>query len=91
MFETCLDVLRSHEKTFKDFISHYIAFVNAINTTGHPVFNRQEYADFAISHLEEAHIPVDLIKDGDEYYIFPKGAKELDANLISEPLRWLED
>lgn len=39
--------------------------------------------------LDESHIPYEVLKDQDEYFIFPKGAKELDAALVSQPLEWL--
>ncbi len=41
--------------------------------------------------MVESHIPYELIEENGEYFIFPKGAPELDAALVSEPLEWLKD
>lgn len=39
--------------------------------------------------LNESHVPYEVIQDQDGYFIFPKGAKELDDALVSQPLEWL--
>jgi len=30
-----------------------------------------------------------LLKDKEEYFLFPKGTPEMDAALVSQPLDWL--
>lgn len=44
-----------------------------------------------INALEDCQIAYDLFNDDDGVFIFPKGAKELDDALISQPLEWLAD
>jgi len=39
--------------------------------------------------LEDCQIPYDIFNDQDGIFIFPKGAKELDCALVSQPLDWL--
>ena len=41
--------------------------------------------------LEDSHIQYDLLEDNDTFFIFPKGAKELDNALVSQPLEWLSN
>lgn len=41
--------------------------------------------------LEDCQIPYELMEDDDGIFIFPKGAKELDDALVSQPLTWLKD
>ena len=41
--------------------------------------------------MKDAHIPYELLYEDDKCFIFPKGAKELDDALVSEPLEWLKD
>ena len=41
--------------------------------------------------LQTLNISFELIKDSDGYFIFPKGAKELDDALVSQPLEWLKE
>ena len=40
--------------------------------------------------INDLNISYDIYADTDGYFIFPKGAKELDDLLVSEPLQWLE-
>lgn len=39
--------------------------------------------------LAESHIGYNLINADGEYFVFPKGAVELDSALVSQPLAWL--
>jgi hypothetical protein len=39
---------------------------------------------FVASKLQYA-----VLKDGSQYFVFPKGAKEMDDALVSQPLEWL--
>ena len=44
----------------------------------------------AFTHmLKDSHIAVDLVVKNGEYFVFPKGAVELDSALVSQPLTWL--
>lgn len=44
-----------------------------------------------LNALDDCQIAYDLFTDDDEIFIFPKGAKELDDALVSQPLEWLKD
>ena len=39
----------------------------------------------------ESGLEFEFFEDGDNVFIFPKGAKELDDALVSEPLEWLSE
>ena len=69
-----------------DLISTYIAFCNSCD---------KEQREMALSMLTELldnlSIQYDIIRDEDGTFIFPKGAKELDDGLVSQPLEWLND
>lgn len=41
--------------------------------------------------LTDSHIQYDVLHDEDGIFFFPKGAKELDSALVSQPLEWLND
>ncbi len=41
--------------------------------------------------LEDLNIQYELLNDKDGYFLFPKGATELDDALVSQPLEWLKD
>lgn len=44
-----------------------------------------------LNALDDCQIAYDLFNDDDEIFIFPKGAKELDDALVSQPLEWLKE
>lgn len=92
-FSRCLAILDRHHNSIEEFLSYYIAFTNSIETKKPLSSNwaRENFANLLVNMLNEAHIQVDLIKNDDEYFAFPKGAKELDDALISQPLEWLND
>ena len=84
---------------FETLIAKYVTFCNVYeNKLGiDEEFNT--YVDdqqtvllnFLRSSLDDLNIQYEIIKDKDGYFIFPKGAKELDDKLISEPLEWLKE
>lgn len=77
--------------SMKELISKYIAFVN---TASKHIANKQildEIRDFLPSELTSLHIPYTLLEDSDGLFIFPKGSKELDDALVSQPLEWLSE
>lgn len=92
-FSRCQTILEKHCNSLEEFLVYYIAFTNSIETKKSLPQNwaRENYADLLVTMLTEAHIPMELIKNSDEYFAFPKGAKELDDALVSEPLEWLAD
>lgn len=69
-----------------DLISTYVAFCNSCDE------HKRNYSIvFLTDMLEQFSIAYELIKDDDGTFIFPKGAKELDDGLVSQPLEWLND
>ena len=47
--------------------------------------------NFLKRSLDELNIQFEVFEDEDGVFIFPKGAKDLDDALVSEPLEWLND
>lgn len=92
-FNECLTILDRHHNRLEEFLTYYIAFTNSIapQKTLPQNWTREHFANLLVQMLAESHIPIELIKSGDEYFAFPKGAKELDDALVSEPLEWLAD
>lgn len=74
------------EKCIAGIISKFIVLVNLSTTEG-----RKFLIDLLKKYLESLNIAYELIKDKDGYFVFPKGAKELDNALVSAPLEWLRD
>ena len=80
------DIINSFckETSIAGIVSKFIVLVNLSTTEG-----RKVLIDLLKQYLESLNIAYELIKDEDGYFVFPKGAKELDNALVSAPLEWL--
>lgn len=92
-YNDCIQILRKNSRDLKVFLSYYVAFINANrkDKQDYEGWARSDYANLASNMLKESHIPYDLVEINDEYFIFPKGAPELDDVLVSEVLEWLRE
>lgn len=87
--KVCLSVL-NQQNTLNEFLVYYIALTNSISLERKTkILTRKSFSNIACAMLKESHIPFDLLESNNEYFIFPKGAKELDDALVSQPLEWL--
>lgn len=73
----------------KEFLAYYIAFVNTYYEDKNYELSRDKLYEILENGLNQFKIPFDLIQDDNQYFVFPKGAEELDRALVSEPLQWL--
>ena len=80
--------LSKRTKSFADFLSCLVAL---INTYGGKKTDKRMILSGIKKALEDCRISFEIIEDDDGIFIFPKGAKELDDALVSEPLEWLAD
>ncbi len=86
------DGIRGVEEVFRqtknitDFLTKYMAFLNTANPE-----TKQSFYSFIQKALYDFNIPFETYIDGDNYYIFPKGAEKLDEALVSDVLDWLKD
>lgn len=89
--KACLSVL-NQQNTLNEFLVYYIALTNSISLERKTEpLTRKMFSDIACAMLKKSHIPFNLLENNNEYFIFPKGAKELDEALVSEPLEWLKE
>ena len=49
----------------------------------------RRFWDILQENLDDCGIQYDLFEDDDGLFVFPKGAEEMDAALVSQPLSWL--
>lgn len=88
--EECVSVLRQIN-TLNEFLAYYMTLTNSISTEKKMLrLERGTLYNLLCNMLREAHIPFDLLENNNEYFVFPKGAKELDEALVSQPLEWLK-
>ena len=71
---------------FLDFLAMLVCFLNVYS--GSKSSKEKLWQDIK-KMMSDSHIQYELLQDGDNTFIFPKGAKELDIALVSEPLEWL--
>ena len=81
--------LREHTSSIEDFLAYYMSFVNCQKDEPTKKCTKEQFKNLICTILNESHVPYKVIKDQDGYFIFPKGAKELDDALVSQPLEWL--
>ena len=82
--------LESHEEDFHDFLSYYMAFINCLTDRPKGI-KKQELLNILEKAFAESRLKYSVLKDEGEFFVFPKGAKELDRALVSEPLGWLDE
>lgn len=92
-YRHCLATFDRHKSNIQDFLSYYIAFSNSISVKkeGENAWKRENYVSILIKSLEIAHIQFEVLESDKKYFVFPKGAEELDCALVSQPLEWLKD
>lgn len=82
------------KNSIKEFLWCFVAFLNTItedlSNSGSGSSLKENLKDLIVTKMNNAKIPFDVYENEDGYFIFPKGAKELDNALISEPLEWLK-
>lgn len=89
-YRCCLNIFGRHQSYLEEYLSYYIAFANSLPVEDKQRIDRKTAINILTNMLDESHISFEVLKDNEEYFVFPKGAKELDDALVSEPLRWLE-
>ena len=90
-YSLILKVLESNSHDLKCFLAYYIAFINCIKDDDSKNVIRKDCMYSLCNALDRAHIPYEVKSDKNGYFIFPKGAKELDDALVSQPFEWLSD
>mgnify|MGYP000646371131 FL=1 len=78
----------SRSGTIVEMVCKYVAFLNILKKSNLEA-GYLKFRDLLEKSLLELNIAYDIYDDG--IFIFPKGAKELDNALVSEPLEWLID
>lgn len=76
------------KENFKEFLYRFIALINCINDREKGI-KKRELLSILDRAFNESQILYAVLKDENNYFVFPKGSKELDEKLISEPLEWL--
>lgn len=79
--------LNERQAYFSDFLSCCVALVNSYPPKAK--VEKSTLKNALLDALKNCQILYEIFSDEDGTFIFPKGAKELDEVLISQPLEWL--
>ena len=90
-YSLILSTLENKSCDIREFIAYYTAFVNCQEDNRPKRCKRDYFKKLFCDLLDETHIRFDIIEDEQGYFLFPKGAKELDNALISDSFIWLKD
>jgi len=88
-YNLILKTLHKHTSSLEDFLAFYMVFVNCQEDNPRKNWTKEKFKNVICRMLEDSHIPYDVFNDKDGYFIFPKGEKEFDSALVSQPLEWL--
>jgi hypothetical protein len=78
--------------TMAELISKFIAVYNTCRLVynGYRTVSKNDILNCLKDALDKLNIGYEVVSDKDGVFVFPKGAEELDAALVSEPLEWLK-
>lgn len=82
------NALATKKLSFKKFLACYMALINSL-TNREEGIKQRELLELLDAAFLESELKYSLLKDDNKYFVFPKGAQELDDALVSEPLEWL--
>lgn len=90
-FKDCISVMRDKKHSLTEFLAYYVFFVNSFKDDKYYEWKGENFKSLLCNSLADAHIQYELLYEDEKCFVFPKGAKELDDALVSEPLEWLKD
>lgn len=83
-----LEALEEHAAVLSDFLSYYMAFVNCLTNRSNGI-QQAELLNLLDSAFADSRLQYAILRDSGMYFVFPKGAAELDTALVSQPLEWI--
>lgn len=82
------NILRSN--SINELVLKCVALINMNDDTWKKSEHYSFFKQYFFNALDDLNILFDEKSDADGVFIFPKGAKELDVALVSQPLEWLQ-
>lgn len=82
------EVLDMHSHNIGEFLAYYMAIVNCLQNRAKGI-SQKLLLDILDRSFTASKLQYAVLKDGSQYFVFPKGANEMDDALVSQPLEWL--
>ena len=89
--EAVLRELNNHKKDFHDYLSYVIALINSSENDNYSRCNKNTLTNLVKSSLESCHIKYELLNEGNNIFVFPKGVEAFDNALVSQVFYWLKE
>ena len=86
-----LRVLHKNIGSVREFLPYYMFMINCQEDNEYKSWTKEGFKNLVCNCLLESHIPCEVYEENGGYFVFPKGAEDLDKALISEPLLWLSE
>lgn len=84
-------ILHKNVSSLREFLPYYMFMINCQEDAEHKLWTKEQLKNLVRNCLIESHIPCEVYEENGGYFVFPKGAEELDDALVSEPLDWLKE
>lgn len=83
-------LISKNSNNLQELLVICVSLINSINNERRRTKYKVILKDRVIEQMNKAKILHEIYEDADGYFIFPKGAEELDKPLVSEVLTWLD-
>jgi hypothetical protein len=83
--------LKKYESNLRELLFGCVELINSYPNSKKQKITKPALTDVLLNALDDCQIAYEVMHDEDGIFVFPKGAKELDDVLVSEPLLWLSD
>lgn len=90
-WEIILRILHKNIGSVREFLPYYMYMINCQEDKEHKSWTKEGFKNLVRNCLIESHIPCEVYEENGGYFVFPKGAEEMDAALVSQPLSWLSE
>ena len=91
IWDEIMRIFSKNNRSLREFLPYYIFLINCQENNNQKKVIKEWLINLLKYFLDMSQIPYELVKENYDYFIFPKGAKELDDALVSNVLTWLED
>jgi hypothetical protein len=83
--------LKQYGTNLEGLLFGCVELINSYPNSKKPKIIKSALTDVLLDALDDCQIAYEVMRDKDGIFVFPKGAKELDDALVSQPLLWLSD
>ena len=76
IWDEIMRIFSKNNRSLREFLPYYIFLINCQENNNQKKVIKEWLINLLKYCLDMSHIPYELVKENDDYFIFPKGAKE---------------